>query len=129
MGESLHGQRSADFSPWGLVVGPAIWAAHLLLSYATVAIWCAKVAGPGGTLGGVRWAVAVYTALALIGTGLVGVVAWRRQLPGAGDPSRDIDTPASRERFVAFATLLLAGLSAVAVAFAGMAVAFLGDCR
>ena len=44
---------------------PTIWAAHFLLCYVTAAIWCAKVAGPDGSLGGVRVAIAVYTVLAL----------------------------------------------------------------
>ena len=59
-------------SLWLLTASPVIWAAHFLLSYVTAAIWCAKVAGPDGSLGGVRVAIAVYTVLALSGIGIIG---------------------------------------------------------
>jgi hypothetical protein len=125
----MRDDPAGQASLWGLLAAPALWAAHLLLSYATVAIWCARVAGSFGSLAGARLAVVVYTALALAGIVLVGLPAWRRQRErGEGSP-RDADTPASRRRFVAFATLLLLGLSAVAVAFGGMSVAFMEDCR
>ena len=48
-------------SLWLLTASPTIWAAHFLLSYATAAIWCAKIAGPGGSLTTVRVAIAVYS--------------------------------------------------------------------
>ena len=31
-----------------LTIAPGIWSAHFLLSYATAAVWCAKMAGPDG---------------------------------------------------------------------------------
>ena len=40
-----------DESYWRLASAPVIWALHFLLSYATAAVWCAKVAGPDGALG------------------------------------------------------------------------------
>ena len=49
-----------------LGVGPAIWMLHFLMSYATAAVWCAKVAGPGGPLDGVRAAIASYTVVAVL---------------------------------------------------------------
>lgn len=123
-------------SLWLLTIAPTIWAAHLLLSYVTGAIWCAKFAGPDGTLGGVRTAVGWYTLLALVAIVAVGVEGFRRhRYPsqagkgGAEATTHDLDTPEDRHRFLGFATLLLAGLSAVAVIYAAMAAAFFETCR
>jgi hypothetical protein len=111
-----------------LAASPVIWAAHFLLSYITVAIWCARVAGAGGSLGGVRLAVAAYTALALGGIGVIGWRAWRRHRYGTATVPRDYDSPEDRHRFLGFAALLLSGLSAVAVLYAALAAVFIGSC-
>ena len=39
---------------WRLTSAPAIWAPHFMLCYVTAAIWCAKAAGPDGSLAGAR---------------------------------------------------------------------------
>jgi hypothetical protein len=113
---------------WAMVAGPAIWAGHFLLSYATAAIWCAKLAGPDGSLSGVRAAIGAYSVAALTGIALVSWWAWRRHHAG-NETSRDRDTPADRHRFLAHATLLLGALSAVAVVYATFAIVFVEDCR
>ncbi len=116
-------------SLWILTVSPAIWAAHFLLCYLTAAVWCAKLAGRDASLGGVRWAVAVYTVIALAG---ILVTAWKgylRHEHGTAAVPHDFDTPADRHRFLCFATLLLSGLSAVAVVYAALAAVFIGSCR
>ena len=120
-----------------LTIAPTIWAAHLLLSYVTGAIWCAKFAGPAGSLGSVRTAVAWYTAIALTGIAAVGIEGYRRHRYSSAGPARggaeatphDLDSPEDRHRFLGFATLLLASLSAVAVSYAAMAAAFFETCR
>lgn len=112
-----------------LVAGPVLWAAHFLASYVTVAIWCAKVAARGEPLGAARIAVGVYTALALLGIAVVGAWGWRDHRAGRGMPPHDADTPEDRSRFLGFATLLLAGLSAVAVAWEALAAVFVETCR
>jgi hypothetical protein len=116
-------------SLWLLTVAPTIWAAHLLLSYTTGAIWCAKSAGPDSTLGDVRTAVAWYTAVALIGIAATGIEGFRRHRFGTEATTHDLDSPEDRHRFLGFATLLLAGLSAVAVIYAAMAATFFETCR
>ena len=124
-------------SLWLLTMAPTIWAAHLLLCYITAAIWCARFAAPGGALGGVRTAIAWYTAVALIGIGTIGWEGFRRHtFPstglGAGGTeatTHDLDTPEDRHRFLGFATLLLSGLSAVAVLYAAIAATFFDTCR
>jgi len=124
-------------SLWLLTIAPTIWAMHLLLSYITAAVWCAKFAGPAGSLGSVRTAVAWYTALALIGIAFVGWEGFRRhsyisagQRRGGTEAStHDLDSPEDRHRFLGFATLLLAGISAVAVLYAALSATFFETCR
>lgn len=124
-------------SLWLLTIAPTVWAAHLLLSYITGAVWCAKFAGPAGSLGSVRTAVAWYTTVALIAILAVGIEGFRRHrypstalgTGGTEATTHDLDSPEDRHRFLGFATLLLAGLSAVAVIYAAMAAAFFETCR
>lgn len=117
-----------DESLWTLAAPPVLWAVHFLLSYATAALWCAKLAGPGGSLGGARLAIAVYTVLALVGVCVFGIRGYGRHRLGAAPLPHDSDTPEDRHRFLGFATLLLAGLSAVAIIYSGLAALFIRSC-
>jgi hypothetical protein len=117
-----------DESLWLLAASPAIWAAHFLVSYATAAIWCAKIAGPDGSLSGARVAIAAYTAVALAGIGVVGWRAIVRARAAGSSAPLDADSPVSRHRFIGFATVLLSGLSCVAVLFEALAVVFIRSC-
>lgn len=112
-----------------LAVSPLIWAAHFLLSYCTAAVWCAKFAGVDRSLGGARVAIVAYTVVALVGVGLVGLRGYRRHALSGGELPHDADTSEDRYRFVGFATLLLSGLSAVAIVYAGLAVALIRSCH
>ena len=116
-------------SLWLLTIAPTLWAVHLLLCYVTAAIWCAKFAGPDAGLGGVPTAVAWYTAVALAGIAVVGWEGFRRHSYGTEATTHHLDSPADRHRFLGFATLLLAGLSAVAVLYAALAATFFETCR
>lgn len=117
-------------SLWLLTIAPTIWAAHLLLSYITAAIWCAKFAGPDGSLGDVRTAVAWYTIIALGGIAFVGWEGFRRHSYGGTETTtHDLDSAEDRHRFLGFATLLLSGLSAVAVLYAALAATYFDTCR
>jgi hypothetical protein len=116
-------------SLWLLTASPSIWAAHFLLSYATASIWCAKLVGQGGSLAAVRVAIVIYTALALIGIGIVGRIGYRRHSFGRADLPHDADTPEDRHRFLGFATLLLSALSAAAVLYAALVAIFFVTCH
>lgn len=116
-------------SLWILTIAPAIWAGHFMLSYLTAAIWCAKVAGRAGSLEPARVAIAVYTAVALLGIAAVGWIGYRRHSYGAATVPHDFDTAEDRHRFLGFATLLLASLSFVATIYVAMAALFFGSCR
>jgi hypothetical protein len=114
---------------WVLVISPTIWAAHLMLSYITAAIWCAKFAARDGSIAPVRWAIAGYTAAALVGIALNGRSGLRRHRRGSESVPHDYDTPGDRHGFLGYATVLLAGLSAVAVLFAALVIVYFDDCR
>ena len=112
---------------WILAAAPTVWAAHFLLAYVTAAVWCAKAVERGGPLGGARTAIAAYTVVALFAIAWIGVRAWARH--HTGEAPHDADTPEDRDRFLGFAALLLAGLSAVAVVYAALAAVFIGSCH
>lgn len=120
-----------------MTVAPAVWAVHLLLSYVTAAIWCAKFADPAGSLNGVPQAVAWYTAVALAAIAIVGWEGWRRHryprdrsgVIATETTTHDLDSAEDRHRFLGFATLLLSGLSALGVLYAAMAATFFDTCR
>lgn len=116
-------------SLWLLTLSPAIWSAHFLLCYITAAVWCAKVAGIGGPLGGARTAIAVYTAVALAGIGFVGWIGFRRHSYGDAETPHDFDSPEDRHRFLGFATLLLSALSAVGTVYSALPAVFIGTCH
>ena len=116
------------YSLWWLTIAPTIWAAHLLLCYITAAVWCAKFVEPGGALGGIRDATAWYTAAALVGIALVGWQGLRRHRHGTETTTHDLDSAEDRYRFLGFATLLLAGLSAVGVLYAALAATYFDTC-
>jgi hypothetical protein len=114
---------------WVIAVSPTIWAAHFLLSYGTAAIWCAKIGSAGGSLSFARIAIFGYTIVALFGIAWIGWRGYVRHTFAGSTLPHDFDSPADRHRFLGFATLLLSGLSAVAVLYAALAAVFIGSCR
>jgi hypothetical protein len=127
MTTSQHQSVPAEGSLWQLAAAPLMWAGHLMLSYCTGAIWCAKF--PGGDFVVVRLAIAAYTALALAAIAVVGIAGYRKHRLGGASAPHDDDSPEDRQRFLGFATLLLAGLSAIAVAYAGLVGVFVRRCH
>jgi hypothetical protein len=115
-------------SLWMLTAGPVIWATHLLLSYGTAAIWCEKFVDPTGSLGTARTAIGWYTAIALTAIAIVALKGFRRHRHGTETTTHDLDSPGDRHGFLGFATLLLSGLSALAVLYAALAVSFFEGC-
>jgi hypothetical protein len=130
--ESNEAQESAHEpdaeSLWQLAAPPLLWAGHFLTSYLVCAVWCAKVAGPAGSLAVPRMIVAALTAGSLLALSLLGVRGFKRHALPGGKPPHDQDTPESRYRFLGLATMLLCGLSAIAVTYAGLAAVFIRSC-
>lgn len=115
-------------SLWMLTIGPSLWAVHFLASYITAAIWCEKMASPGEPVTALLVLIGVYTLAALTGISVVGWVGYRRHSFGGAAAPHDDDTPEDRHRFLGYATLLLASMSAVAVIYAAFVLLFFGDC-
>jgi hypothetical protein len=114
---------------WILPASPTIWAAHFLSCYLTAAIWCAKLSGAQGSFWTVRVAIAAYTVVALAGIAICGYSGWRSHRYGSASLPHDADLPEDRHRFLGFATLLLSGLSAVAVCYSALAAVFIRNCE
>jgi hypothetical protein len=112
-----------------LAVSPTIWAAHFLLCYVTAAVWCAKQPIALAPLGGARTAIAVYTVVALAGIAIIGWWSFRAHRFGGAEPPHDEDSPQDRYRFMGFATLLLSGLSALAVVYTALVAVFIETCQ
>ena len=126
-GQEVLPERRASL--WQVTAGPATWAVHFLLSYVTVAIWCAKATAVAASLGGARTALAVYTGVALAAIVAFGWHAWRRHRWGEAELPHDAASAGDRHRFLGFATLLLCGLAFVAVAYMALAMSVIGTCR
>jgi hypothetical protein len=107
-----------------------VWAAHFLLSYCTAALHCAKLASAEGSLGAARSLILAYTAAALA---LVAWLGWRactpRRAAARGVAGGASEAALDRERFMGFTTLLLACLSALAIVYGALVLAFVRDCR
>jgi hypothetical protein len=117
-------------SLWAMIVSPTIWAIHFLACYIVAAIFCAKAGLPSADLITVRWWIAGFTALALGGIAISGIQALRLgHFVKGGTTPHDADTIQDRRRFLAYATLLLSGLSFVATLFVALPAAFMATCR
>lgn len=115
-------------SLWTLFTGPVVWALHFLVCYIVAAIFCEKPDLLGGDFDTLRKLIAAVTALALAMIVLSAILAWRQWGFGTGDPPHDDPTRGDRMRFQGYATLLLSGLSFVAVIFTAMPALFITEC-
>lgn len=114
---------------WILAASPAIWAGHFMLCYISAAVWCGKLAGPGASLWSVRVAILGYTVVALAAIGLIGYAGLQSHSDGSATARHDDDSPVDRRGFIGHATLLLSGLSAMAVVYSSLAAVFIGSCE
>ena len=112
-------------SLWTLFTAPVVWALHFLVCYVVVTVACEK--GPAH-LDTVRWVLGVVTVVALATIVLSAYLAWRQWGFGTDDPPHDAPTRTDRSLFQGFATLLLSGLSFIAVLFAAAPLIFIAGC-
>ena len=113
---------------WALALPPSIWAAHFLFCYLAAAVHCAK-AGRTAALGDLRAAILAVTAMSLLLVLAVAYVSWAKARIADDPPPHEDSTDEDRARFLAVSTLLLAGLSFVAIIFTAVPVFVLEDCR
>jgi hypothetical protein len=116
-------------SLWTLFTAPAVWAVHFVVCYAAVAISCEKAVVWNVDFNTVRIWLGVFTLLALAMIVLSAYLAWRQWGFGSGDPPHDGPTDQDRKRFQGFATLLLSGLSFVAVIYVAIPLFFIAGCQ
>ncbi|MDQ6432733.1 hypothetical protein RB623_01540 [Mesorhizobium sp. LHD-90] len=115
-------------SLWTLFTAPIVWAGHFLLCYVGAAVFCAKPQLFGLGFGTLRLTIAFATFAALAAIVLSAFLAWRQWSFGTRDPPHDDPTRHDRVLFQGFATLLLSGLSFVAVIMTGMPALFMTEC-
>jgi Kef-type K+ transport system membrane component KefB len=113
---------------WTLFTAPVVWAAHFLVCYIGAAVYCAKPELVGLSFSAVRAGIAAATVIALSLIALSAWLAWRQWGFGTDDPPHDDPTRRDRSLFQGFATLLLSGLSFIAVIFTAMPALFLTEC-
>ena len=115
-------------SLWTLFTGPLVWATHFLVCYVGAAVYCAKRGEPGFGFGIVQIGIATVTLAALAMIVLSAWLAWRQWGFGTHDPPHDDPTARDRTLFQGFATLLLSGLSFVAVLYVALPLLFIHGC-
>jgi len=116
-------------SLWTLFTAPVVWALHFLVCYIAVAIYCEKAMQVDFSFNTVRIGLGVVTVLALAMIALSTYLAWRQWGFGTGDPPHDEPTRSSRRLFQGFATLLLSGLSFIAVIYMTIPLMFIAECQ
>lgn len=123
--------RTSEYheSLWTLIASPLIWAVHFLACYLTAAIWCAKLGNSQRSFLEVRLSIAVFTVMALTGIAVNGRAGYRHHRLDHSRLPHSADSEEDRYRFLGFATVLLAGLSAVATLFVAAAAVFIGNCN
>ena len=114
-------------SLWMPIVAPIAWAMHFMACYIWVALACGRFEAAGG-FDRARTGIAILTAtaaLVIAGCFAFGFHRHGRRLP---DRPNDDGTPEDRTRFMAFTTMLLAGLSFAATLYVGLAALAAGGC-
>lgn len=114
---------------WTLIAPPTVWSIHFLVCYVAAAVYCAKAGTLLADLAPIRVVIAVATVAALAAIAAAAWQAIRHGGLGSGVPPHDEDTPAVRDRFLGFATILLCGVSGVGVLFVALPAVLIGDCR
>ncbi|MGE0592375.1 MAG: hypothetical protein AB7Q15_07535 [Vicinamibacterales bacterium] len=120
--------------PVWIVPAPlVVWALHFLACYVTAALWCGPAVGTalGSTaLAGLPVALfTIYTIASMLALLALIRMGYRAHTLGEASPPHDADSPADRHRFIGYATLIIAGLSLVAVVYSAMAVFMVRTCQ
>ena len=116
-------------SLWTLFTAPVVWAVHFLASYGAFSVYCAKPGAVRFSFGTLRLTLAAITIAALAMIVMAAWLAWRQWSFGIQDPPHDEPTHHSRTLFQGFATLLLSGLSFMAVLYGALPLLFIEGCQ
>lgn len=107
------------------MLAPSVWAVQFLAVYVIAAIHCAKFESVA--MAATRLAMAGIAALALlliVLLGARGLATWRQRVPGSAT-----DSATERERFIAFASFLLAIVSGIATVFGSLPILMFHACE
>ena len=115
-------------SLWTLFTAPLVWALHFLICYVGAAVYCARAGQFGFSFDVVRTGIALVTLVALLLIAMSAWLAWRQWGFGTQDPPHDDPSRTDRTLFQGFATLLLSGLSFVAVIYVALPALFVTEC-
>jgi hypothetical protein len=113
---------------WSIVIAPSLWSVHFLACYVTTAIWCEKVSATQSGTSTLRWLVAAYTIIALVGIGWVALRSFQNFRRADPPVPYDFDDPSDRTHFLGFTAFLLSILSAIAVAFTALVYVMVRSC-
>ena len=112
---------------WVPLLGPIIWSSHFTVSYIWAAMACGRFASR--IAGSLDTALIVMTVIAIIPIGVLFVRGLRQLDYRLPDQPNDDGTPEDRSRFMAYMTILLAGMSGIATLFVGVAAFSMGGCQ
>ncbi len=114
----------------GMILGPVIWALHLVVIYAVQSVSCHLGLLQGSILGmsALRFVLLAITAAALAGVLAGGWLSYRnyRRLEGGRERGRGLDQ--DRPGFMALAGTLLSGLFLLSLIYTVLAVFTLQPC-
>ena len=118
-------------SLWIIAASPMIWALHFVVAYTSAALWCGKFMAADGSATPARVAIAIYTVVALAAVCWLGWRGYKRHRHGGASATapHDEDTPEDRHRFLGYTTLLLSGLSALAIVYEALVIVMIRSCR
>ncbi|WP_416357099.1 hypothetical protein ACLNGM_02840 [Aureimonas phyllosphaerae] len=112
-----------------MIATPTVWALHFLFCYIAAAVVCAPNTNIFEPIGGVRATIAVATFASLVFCWFAGIRAWREWKQAGGKPPHDKPTDDDRERQMELASVLLSGLSFLAIIFTALPALLVADCR
>lgn len=111
---------------WVPVVAPAIWVVHFMVCYPAAALLCGRFADT--TAVELRTVAVLATVPALAGIVWMFAHGLRRHRYHWPERPHDDDTPEDRSHFIAFTTMLLAGVSGLATVFVALAIWLVPSC-
>jgi len=120
----MNGRRLELLQWFGLLGGPAAWAAHLVFGYALTNASCTQGLGPFNSSATMTVATVVAVAVVVLAEG--AAVAVYRELAGVDE---DAPGPDGRRRFLAVGAMVANVLLLVAVLLAGIATVAQPGCR
>jgi ABC-type Fe3+ transport system permease subunit len=121
-----HEMHESTERLWIPILAPSIWAIHFTVCYATVVGACGRFGRADAP--SLLALLGVYTIAAMAAIGALFVHGWRRHRSRWPRETHDDDTPEDRRHFMAWTTMLLAGLSLVATVMVALAAFLVGGC-